>query len=441
MRTRRAQRGRRGALGRSRSSFRSQAEFFGTDDGKLVQYHTRKDKRVLIGLHDLEPQSTKMPDDEKDAFQRQVIDDLAVRKRSAFRGPLALSVRATTTSKTAPHAQTIAKNVLDLLGKRRPGVAGPPNALLYRDDSQVNALVVSCDHGGSTPGISIGAMPFSAVLKDLELAAHAMQALSNDLEHRRRHDTDGDVVGEFRELLKQEAHYRKRVGDRLYEYLVKMSRPHMQEVLLHRSTLDVAQLCWLHGLPRNPFSAPLNDMWDGVLRNHPLRINFGELPITPGSSAGFIAHVDQQVKAFAKRWERFIKPLAVPVGVQVVVRPAPATPKGVLHDLDNIVRDYVLPKVIPTFDTVTAHRWTVDLNELRRIDPKLARRWEAERGPPKGTRAGVTHYEVWRLPPAASGSTGFVSVSLVAGRNYGADTFRDIDELIERWGTQRGDAD
>lgn len=147
------------------------------------------------------------------------------------------------------------------------------------------------------------------------------------------------------------------------------------------------------------------------------------------------------MQSFANHWERFIKPLAVPVGVQVVVRSAPATPKGVLHDLDNIVRDYVLPKVIPTFDAVTAHRWTVDFKELRRIDPVLARRWEAEPGPPRGTRAGVTHYEVWRLPPAARGSKGFVSVALVSGKGYGTDTFRDIDELIERWASQRDDAD
>lgn len=282
MSTRFALRGRRGALARSRSSFRSQADFFGTDDGKLVQYNTRKDKRLLIGLHDLEPQSKKMPDDEKDAFQRQVIDDMVGRKRSAFRGPLALSVRATTRSKTAPHAQTIAKNVLDLLGKRRSGVAGPPNALLYQDDSQVNALVVSCDHGAGIPGMWIGAMSFSAMLKDLELGVHAMQALSNGPEYRRRYERDDDVVEEFRELLTREVHYRSRIRDKLYESLLKMSRPHMQEVLLQKSTLDVAQLSWLYGLPRNPFSTPLNDMWDGVLRDHPLRINFGELPMTPG---------------------------------------------------------------------------------------------------------------------------------------------------------------
>lgn len=440
MPTRLPKRRRRPALSRSPRRFGALAEFFSTAEGKLVQYRTRKDKRLLIGI-DVEPQSKKMPDEEKDAFQRQVIDALAAFGRSPFRGPIALSVRATTTRKSAPQAQTIAKNLLDLLGKQRPGVAGAQKSLLYKDDSLVNALVVSCDHGGRTPITWIRAMPFSAMLKDLELASEALQALSNDLEHRRRYETDDDVVKDFGKLLKQEAHYRSRIGDKLYESLVKANRPHMQELLLQKSTLDVAQLTWLYRLPRNPFSTPLNDMWDSIVRDHPLRINFGELPMAPGSSTNFIAHADEQLHAFAKSWERFIRPLVVPVGVQVVVRPAPATPKGVLHDLDNIIRDYVLPKVIPTFNTVTAHRWTVDFDELRRIDPALARRWEAEPGPPKGTRAGVTHYEVWRLPPAASGSRGFVSVALVSGRGFGTDTFRDIDELIERWETHRDDAD
>jgi hypothetical protein len=62
---------------------------------------------------------------------------------------------------------------------------------------------------------------------------------------------------------------------------------------------------------------------------------------------------------------RIISPLVIAVALEVVVRPNAATPVAVLHDLDKIVRDYLLPRIIPSFSTVTDHRWTVDFAELR----------------------------------------------------------------------------
>src|SRR5262249_44856315 len=134
-----------------------------------------------------------------------------------------------------------------------------------------------------------------------------------------------------------------------------------------------------------------------------------------------------------KKWGWVISPLVVPVALEVVVRPSPTTPKGVLHDLDNIVRDYLLPKVVPKFGTVSDHRWTIDFDELKRSDPKLAASWEANPLPPKSTRDGVTRYDAWRLPPAPPGTTGFVSVALVADMDFRGNTFDQIDDQVKRW--------
>lgn len=41
-------------------------------------------------------------------------------------------------------------------------------------------------------------------------------------------------------------------------------------------------------------------------------------------------------------------------------RPNAKTPPGVLHDLDNIVRDYLIPGIVPAFGTVSDQRWTID---------------------------------------------------------------------------------
>ena len=178
---------------------------------------------------------------------------------------------------------------------------------------------------------------------------------------------------------------------------------------------------------------PLVDMWDGIIRQAPLRMQVGELPSTPGSSAAFKQSIDAEVTAFKKKWDWLISPLVVPVALEVIVRPSPATPKGVLHDLDNIVRDYLLPQIVPKFGTVTDHRWTIDFEELNRTDPKLAAYWGPNPTPPKGTKDGVARYDAWRLPPAPKGAKGFVSVALVADTESSGDLSQQIDDQIKEW--------
>src|SRR5215471_8517147 len=108
--------------------------FFETAAGKLTQYRRRKRRRLYIHLDDVEPQSKKMRDADKDDFQRKILRELKDVKRAAYRGPLALSVELSTTRATAPQAHTIAKNLLDLFGSRRANVRSSRKELLYKDD-------------------------------------------------------------------------------------------------------------------------------------------------------------------------------------------------------------------------------------------------------------------------------------------------------------------
>jgi hypothetical protein len=103
--------------------------FFRAAAGKLEQHRQRERSRLFITVLDIEPQSKKMADADKDDFQRQILSELE--GRAAFPGPLTLSVHLSTTRATAPQAHTIAKNLLDLLGARRPKVEGSEKWILY----------------------------------------------------------------------------------------------------------------------------------------------------------------------------------------------------------------------------------------------------------------------------------------------------------------------
>ena len=97
------------------------------------------------------------------------------------------------------------------------------------------------------------------------------------------------------------------------------------------------------------------------------------------------------------------------------------------------MRDYLLPKMVAKFGTVSAHVWTVDFEEIARVAPDLAKRRGAEPKPPKGTRDGVTGYEVWQLPPAPPGEPGFVSLAMTAQPDWEGDLMERTDLKIRRW--------
>lgn len=151
--------------------------FMTSDAGKSARYQARRGKRVHIHIDGVEPQSKKMSTPDRVAFQGEVAAQLKAVKRSTFRGDVALKLDLITSTKTPPHAHTIAKNLLDLLGNRMMGVDWPKKSLLYADDSQIQALSVMCRHGEDRPSMRIEARPFSAMLDDLELATEAMHAM------------------------------------------------------------------------------------------------------------------------------------------------------------------------------------------------------------------------------------------------------------------------
>ncbi|MFT4933988.1 MAG: hypothetical protein ACI9LT_000661 [Pseudoalteromonas distincta] len=409
------------------------AAWFATPEGQLKRHAQRTARRVKLFIPDMEPQSKRMRDPDRDAFQTEVLQQMQTYGRGAMRGQIALNIHLATTSKTAPQAHTIAKNLLDLLATRRATVPGEGRSVLYRDDSQIQALCVTCRHGAHQPRISIEARTLNALLDDFELATEAARELEMDdpsAWHER--DRADDEISDLKALVTQEAASRARLGEALYESMVSMLRWSCQRDLLARSAADVAMLTWLYDRPKRQITGFTPDLWAGYLQTSTVRLQVGELPVAEGSSKAFRERIDAEIAAFRARWSWLIDPLVVPVALQVVVRPTPGTPKGVLHDLDNVVRDYLLPKVVPAFGTVTDHTWLIDFEELRRRDPEMADRWGPNPTPPKGTRDGVTRYEVWRLPPV-EGEPGFVSAALVADLDGAPNNIDLADRQIERW--------
>ncbi|WP_217993229.1 hypothetical protein F0332_006195 [Klebsiella grimontii] len=397
-----------------------------------ARYEKRKQRRVYIYIDNIEPQSKKMPEAERDKFQEAVAEQLTTLKRATFTGDVALKIDLATTSKNAPQAHTIAKNLLDLLGVRRSNVKWPRRHLLYKDDRQIQALSVSCRHGEISPAISIGAQPFGSMLDDLELATEARRSIEMSSDYFYEQDCEADWIKTFRDLIDNETNYRRSLGDDGYDAYRKMVRWYAQRALLKSSGVTIPVLNWMYGGPKDIPTGFGQEMWASLISASKIRLQVGELPITKGSSDEFKQNVSKEITAFKNRWDWLINPLVVSVALEVIIRPNPATPPAVLHDLDNIVRDYLLPSIVPKFGTVSDHRWTIDFNELQRTNPEIAKSWGPNPMPPPGTKSGVTRYEAWRLPPVA-GEPGFVSVALLADVGATGDHMDEIDKSIKTW--------
>jgi len=407
-------------------------DYLNSDAGRLARFKRRKGRRVYISIHDIEPLSKKMSEPERIRFQTQVAEQLANARRSTFNGDIALSLQLATTSKNAPQAHTIAKNFLDLLGARHNAVNWSRRHLLYKDDSQIQGLSVSCRHGNNHPEILIEARPLAAMLDDLELANDAIRRMEmeNHAWYEHECECESDWIDSFRSTLRDEAKIRAKLGDSTYEAYLKMTRFYAQRALLARCSVKPPILSWMYGRPRSASLFFEKEMWAKMTTESYLRLQVGSLPVASGGSSAFKESVRTEIAAFKKRWDWLISPLVVPVGLEVIVRPSPKTPSGVLHDLDNIVRDYLIPEIVPSFGTVTDYRWTIDFEQLKLSDSKLAKSWGPM--PPAGTKAGVTRYEVWRLP-AVDGETGFVTAALVADIDAAGDMMEMADRKIVEW--------
>jgi hypothetical protein len=256
------------------------------------------------------------------------------------------------------------------------------------------------------------------LLDALEMA-YESGAIDDGYDHwDRNNELDG--AGEsLADLRANELLWRTKIGDDRYEDLEHFARQRVQEPFWGRGALTARHMVMMFNLPGRSYDFDSFELWDRVYASSPLHIRLSELPQSDGQSATWKNEIDTKLLNFSKQYGRLLNPLLVPVAVEVVIRPSPPSRQNNVHDLDNVLRKYLLPQLLRALEPPSAYAFTM------RDLPKGA--------PPPSTRIGFTRYEAWRLPPAPEGGNGFVSLAIVSdasGYNGGLDK---IEDAIDKW--------
>jgi len=263
-----------------------------------------------------------------------------------------------------------------------------------------------------------------AFLADLDIAREQM------LKEYNEDDSDlSNAVGELREALRTPPERWDRFGPKAYETMLRWTRYHAQEAFLGNAAVKLSDLAYLYGLGKSQFFGDaITREVEAFFSKSPLRIQLGELPQTRGTSRQYKIEIDTKIREFKERYDWIMDPVVVPIAMEVVIKPPPDSRRHAIHDLDNVVRGYLLPRLFEIIKPLSDHSFTYDVEAVQKSLnlPPVPR-------PPPSTRIGVTRYEAWRLPPAMDAEKGFVSVAITADTRGPSSTFHQVDEAVDRW--------
>lgn len=379
--------------------------YLASPEGQLTLQRQREARRIYFSIKGVEPRAKhSMPAADKDRVQAQLLGQLVKFRRAAFRGPVALLLTLATTDKTPTQSHNIAKNLLDLFGSPRSTLATKRRGLLYADDRQVQALSVTCQHDQAEPTIMGVARPLGVLLEELEVVRDCPDDDDDDLASFANF---GRTLDDLRDLRREKA-LRARLGEAFAETLDLIYRQELQRDLLGRSRLEPKALGYLFGAARE-YGFEFEEIW----KESPLRILLSELPQSTDASKRWKQEIEEKLGEFQQRYGALLNPLVVPVALEVVIKPPPPSRQNGEHDLDNILRRYLIPRVVDILKPPSALPVGVDQTPQQLL--------------------GVTRYQALRFPPACEGSSGFVCLALVCDLNGSGDVFCRLDRGIDRW--------
>lgn len=404
--------------------------FFETREGQLHKWHDRKNEEFKIRI-DMEPKSKKgIKPEEKIQFQRKILQELKNRNKRAFSGPIVIEFNFFPKEDNPPHIHTLAKNYLDLLETPIEGSGIKRKNLLFKDDRQVESLIVNhhIETRNEYPSITIKATSIGNFKKDLRLL-DKIRHNSFENEHRLEYDIEEilkannstqslsfeDTLVEYNEVKNWKDNHNPEIKTQKM-LLQKMLLQNLQESYFQSKKIEPMDLLYFYSdllLGKDTISLVLKDVYiqyRDILIYPPFSLpvkNFSP-PNNNKSKTSFKDDIKGALLKLKDTNNLLFSPLLINTSLIILYIP----PKDELEaDLDNLAR-YIIPKV----------------NDIFEPSGKFYFSQEEEQS---FTQNSITQYQIIKVPRSKNDSESGSIRLIINKRENGI--LKELDSIIRKW--------
>lgn len=431
-----------------------------TPQGQYGRYKWRQRHHWSHYLFNMEPKSKKaMKKPEKVLFQQEILKQMKELHRTAYRSKIVAEFDIMPTSQNPPHIHTAMKNILDLFSKPLPESGIRRKGLVYQDDKQIAYLSVNYHLGNAIPLISASFVPLKNFLEDLKLTEEILAGEYDEFDYFDRRDFLEDIKefedlneepnedllwDEHRNLLRNKESYIKNFGQTIYESLIKLDRKQLQENFLKKCRLGVRNLYTLYRAAgevskfENLFNSDMQEWSQNLTRDlvqwivdSPVKIQLSRVPIKEGETQKFKDQIKDSLKKYKERFP-ILNPLYIPVSLEVIYKPPPVS-AGFFKDLDNIMREHILPIFNEEFKPPPTFISTIELDKIS--DKTLREKFQQKiDGLPKSVKYSVTGYEIIEIPRHQKDrDNGFINIGITTSLFRSSSNLKNVNSIIEKW--------
>jgi len=337
------------------------------------------------------------------------------------------------------------KKLLDIFEKPLPESGIRRKGLIYQNDNQIAYLSVRYHLGSDEKGIRAKFAPFQCFIENLKLAHAILSGRYNDslnrynfereIEEINRTHKDYDFSEAMRELRKLEEEKENFItlfSEKAYNSMHLMNKMGAQEALLAMSKLSVEDLYNIYNTSEFfQKNLPLRELAKIVsewVTASPIRIQLPSLPTKEDEKKQFKEEIRKCLIEFRSHYD-ILQPLYIPVVVEVIYKP-PLASEGFYKDLDNIIREFVLPIFHEEFKPPPTHASIFDsvkINDDKPLKEMIERI-------PKSVPYSVAGYEIVEIPRHPEDKEdGLLVVGISPGSFASHSLWYRIDEVIEKW--------
>lgn len=415
-------------------------EWLNSPQGQYSRYKWRKGHGYSHYSFNFEPKIMKSK--EKALLQNDILNQMKKMGRYAFRGDIAVEISIYPTSKTPPHIHTISKRLIDIFWRPVLESSIKRKGLIFADDKQIAYLSIkynlgtSIDHKGFTASIT----PFGNFLQDITLAEDILRGNYGEPPDSINEDVqDDNINNDYYDILENKDKYIRNLGQKTYDSMLLMAKHFSQKQFLENCKLRIMDIYLLYAsvgrIKHYGNSADVKELFRKMseslahwIPNIPIRMKLPRIPINNHETKEYRKLIYEAFVAYKQKF-KLLDPLYIPVALEVIYKP-PLKSINFIKDLDNIMRDFIIPIFHDIYKPPPTFMHAIDLTKIHNNDLK-GKYALFLKDFPKSVPYSVSRYEIFKIDRHENDEDdGFLCIGITHG-SY--SLWNRVDKAINEW--------